>query len=97
MVNFKRLLVLVLALQAGLATAQNRYAVYFKFKPQQTFSLNRPTEFLTVESIERRTRQNIALDSLDLPVSAKYIAGIAPLVDFPWLEKGRQYHLGSQG
>ncbi|EMS33888.1 putative serine protease, subtilase family [Mariniradius saccharolyticus AK6] len=81
MVNFKRLLVLVLALQAGLATAQNRYAVYFKFKPQQTFSLNRPTEFLTAESIERRTRQSIALDSLDLPVSEKYIAGIAPLVD----------------
>lgn len=79
--NYKGLLMVLLVLQTSLAAAQNRYAVFFKFKPQQTYSLTKPTEFLTQASLDRRTRQNIALDSLDLPVSAKYITGVASVVE----------------
>lgn len=53
--------------------AQDRYAVYFKFKPQSEFSLSRPQEFLTQKALDRRLREGIAIDSLDLPVSEKYL------------------------
>ncbi|AFL85198.1 subtilisin-like serine protease [Belliella baltica DSM 15883] len=58
----------------GFASAQNKYAVHYKYKPQENFSLESPTEFLTEKSIQRRASQGIALDSLDLPVSEKYIS-----------------------
>lgn len=58
----------------GIVSAQNKYAVHYKFKPQENFSLENPNEFLTEKSIQRRVNQSIALDSLDLPVSEKYIS-----------------------
>lgn len=65
----------------GFATqAQNRYAVHYKFKPQENFSLENGNAFLTAKSLERRDRQQIALDSMDLPVSTKYIESLAPHV-----------------
>lgn len=60
----------------GSVTAQDRYAVYFKFKPQTTFALNKPQEFLTQKAIDRRTREKIQADSTDLPVSKKYVDAI---------------------
>lgn len=67
----------------GISTqAQDRYAVYFKFKPQSGFSLSKPEEFLTSKSIERRNREGIQADSLDLPVSAKYLDEVATLSDY---------------
>lgn len=56
--------------------AQERYAVFFKFKPQTQFSLSKPQDFLTAKALERRTREKISADSLDLPVSEKYIAEV---------------------
>jgi subtilisin family serine protease len=55
------------------AEAQDRYAVFFKHKPQANLSLNRPQEFLTLKALTRRTREGIQADSLDLPVSKKYL------------------------
>lgn len=67
-------------LMAGFtAQAQDRYAVYFKFKPQSALSLTKPQEFLTPKAIDRRTREGIQADSLDLPVSAKYMEQIVPI------------------
>jgi subtilisin family serine protease len=59
---------------------QNRYAVHYKFKPQDSYSLTRPGEFLSPEAVERKTRFQIPVDSLDLPVSAKYVASLVPKV-----------------
>lgn len=61
--------------------AQNRYAIHYKFKPQEGFSLAQPAQYLTSKSIERRERQAIAIDSLDLPVSEKYIQEVRGFVD----------------
>lgn len=61
--------------------AQNRYAVHYKYKPQTLFDFNNPTGYLSTEAVERRLRYDIGLDSLDLPVSEKYIASVAPLVE----------------
>ncbi|OOG72371.1 S8 family serine peptidase [Algoriphagus sp. A40] len=59
--------------------AQDRYAVYFKYKPQSALTLSKPQEFLTQKAIDRRTREGIQADSLDLPVSAKYLEQVAPI------------------
>jgi len=67
-----------LASQVGMA--QDRYAVFFKYKPQQEFSLTNPSQFLTSKALQRRNREKLALDSLDLPVAASYLQGIRPAI-----------------
>jgi subtilisin family serine protease len=57
--------------------AQDRYAVFFKFKPQKEYSLASPSKFLTEKAIQRRVREKVAVDSLDLPVTAAYLQGIS--------------------
>ncbi len=64
------------------ASAQDRYAVYFKYKPQAGLSLSRPQEFLTQKALERRSREGIQADSLDLPVAAKYLDEVAALSEY---------------
>lgn len=60
----------------GAAPAQDRYAIHYRYKPTELYSLERPHELLTNEALVRRQRENIALDSTDLPVSSKYISAI---------------------
>jgi serine protease AprX len=80
--NFKNLLFLALFLGLNFSVfCQNRYAVHFKYKPQNNYSLNNPSEFLTQKSIERRERQQIAIDSLDFPVSQKYLEALESSVN----------------
>jgi len=79
--RFKFFAVLGFVFFMGFASAQNKYAVHYKYKPQENFSLENPNEFLTEKSIQRRAQQGIQLDSLDLPVSEKYIAEITELTE----------------
>ncbi|SEI89943.1 Por secretion system C-terminal sorting domain-containing protein [Cyclobacterium xiamenense] len=55
---------------------QDRYAVHYSYKPTDRYSLNRPLELVSEASLERRAKENSALDSTDIPVSEKYIAAI---------------------
>ncbi|EAZ83137.1 S8 family serine peptidase [Algoriphagus machipongonensis] len=57
----------------SLSFAQDRYAVFFKYKPQDTFSLSEPGNFLSSKALIRRSREGVPIDSLDLPVAQKYI------------------------
>ncbi len=50
-----------------------KYRVYLKDKNYNQYSLDKPEEFLSARSLERRKRQNIAVDYSDLPVSQAYI------------------------
>lgn len=52
------------------------YRIGLKDKAGSPFRLDRPEEFLSYRSLERRKRQNIALDSTDLPVSPTYVKAI---------------------
>lgn len=67
-----------LGFQVGMA--QDRYVVFFKYKPQQEFSLANPSQFLTSKALQRRDREKLSLDSLDLPVAASYLQGIRPAI-----------------
>jgi subtilisin family serine protease len=58
--------------------SQDRYAVVFRYKPQTSYTLAAPETYLTAKAISRRGREKISIDSLDLPVSEKYLLGLAP-------------------
>ncbi len=50
-----------------------RYRAVLKDKAATTYSLSHPEAFLSREAIERRVRQGLAVDSLDLPVCRVYL------------------------
>ena len=61
--------------QQGLAQF-SKYIVRLKNKGTNPFSISNPVQYLTQRSIDRRTRQNIAIDSTDLPITPRYIDSI---------------------
>jgi len=83
MVNYKFLFIAIIYLSFwNNSIAQDRYAVFFKYKPQETYSLTQPGQFLTQKAIARRNREGVLPDSLDLPVSQKYIDELVEEVDY---------------
>ncbi|NSW44259.1 MAG: S8 family serine peptidase [Bacteroidales bacterium] len=72
------ILLLVWALSAQSQTT-GYYFVAFKDKAYNTYSLNVPSAFLSQRALDRRTRQQIIIDSLDLPVSDNYINQLTAL------------------
>jgi len=53
-----------------------RYVVRFKDKEGTPFSINNPSQFLSARAIARRTKQHIAIDETDLPVTPRYIDSV---------------------
>lgn len=73
----KRLLTLLLFLYVHQADAQyTRHIIQLTDKNNSPYSLTRPTDYLSPKAIERRNRQQIAIDSTDLPVNPAYISQI---------------------
>lgn len=64
---------LVCFTQIELLSQTGYYFVYFKDKQNNPYSLSNASVFLSQRSIQRRAKQNIGLDSLDLPVSPHYV------------------------
>jgi serine protease AprX len=56
--------------------AQTRYIVKFKNKGTNPFSIANPSAYLGPRALQRRARYNIAIDSLDLPVTPRYIDSV---------------------
>ncbi len=54
----------------------SKYIVRLKDKGTNPFSISNPIQYLTQRSLDRRTRQNISLDSTDLPITPRYIDSI---------------------
>lgn len=59
---------------AVLAQSYPRYLVLFKEKSEGTYSLDRPTEFLSPRAVDRRKKQNIPVTENDLPVAGIYLS-----------------------
>ena len=72
----KRLIILsVLALFVAGASAQQdtlKYRISLRDKAATVYSLERPEQFLSEKAIARRQKQNLAIDSTDLPVAGKW-------------------------
>jgi serine protease AprX len=75
----KKVLVLVCILVFAISARSqfSKYVVVLKDKNNNPYNLNNPSAFLSGKSIARRTRQNIALDSTDLPIVPAYLDSIA--------------------
>ena len=55
------------------------YFIEFTDKNNTPYSLDNPLEYLSQRAIDRRQAQDIAIDSLDLPVNPSYIAALQEL------------------
>ena len=67
---------LAIALLATGASAQQdtlNYRISLKDKAATEYSLKKPEKYLSAKAIERRRKQNLPIDSTDLPVCRKYI------------------------
>lgn len=62
-------------LAAGVSAQQDtlKYRISLKDKAATTYSLKQPETFLSDKAIERRRKQNLPIDSTDLPVCRHYV------------------------
>lgn len=60
---------------AGMSAQQDtlKYRISLKDKAATTYSLKQPETFLSAKAIERRRKQNLPIDSTDLPVCRQYV------------------------
>ncbi len=77
----KKLKLILLMLLASLGVraqeiAPGVYWVYFSDKEGTTYQVDRPEEFLSERSLNRRAMQSLGVDQLDLPVSQLYLQEI---------------------
>ena len=71
------LLLFALATIGGSAQTDTlKYRISLTDKAETTYSLQHPEAYLSVKAIARRARQQIAIDSTDLPVCQSYVAAI---------------------
>jgi len=56
-----------------LQAQSNSYILYLKNKQGTTGAISDPLTYLSTRSVERKNKQNILIDSLDLPVSQAYL------------------------
>jgi subtilisin family serine protease len=60
----------------GQSSFEYMFRVYLSDKGDHPFLVAEPEKFLSERSIERKLRQNVAIDSLDFPVSKGYLDSI---------------------
>lgn len=73
-------------------TAPATYWVQFKDKAHTPYGLDAPEAFLSQRAIERRQRQQIPIDSLDLPVDPAYIAQLRAAGDITVLHVSKWFN-----
>ncbi|WP_407951537.1 S8 family peptidase [Phocaeicola oris] len=64
------LLMGICSIQAQKAT---KYRIYLKDKLGTLYTFDKPEEYLSPKALERRVKQDLPIDSTDLPVSRQYI------------------------
>jgi serine protease AprX len=72
----KTLLIILSLIAFNSTNAQTRYIIKFKDKGTNPFSISNPSAYLGPRALQRRARYNIAIDSLDLPVTPRYIDSV---------------------
>lgn len=79
-IKMQLLTVLIILLASPLfAQPLTKHWVKFTDKNNSPFSIEEPTVFLSERAIERRKRQNIKIDEMDLPVNPEYLNTIREL------------------
>jgi len=62
-----------------ISVSPNHYSVYFTDKNDSPFSIEKPEEFLSQKSIDRRKKYGININTRDLPVNPSYIKELTDL------------------
>src|SRR5580658_8648249 len=70
----------------------SRYLVEFRDKRGTPFALSNPSAFLSSASIQRRDRQNIGIDSTDLPVTPSYINSVLSIPGVQFLNLSKWFN-----
>ena len=69
-------LALIICANLPIRAQYSRYIVQLKDKNGTPYSLANPSAYLSPKAIQRRTRQNIQVDSSDLPINPAYLDSI---------------------
>ena len=70
----------------------SKYIIRFKDKAGTPFSINTPSQYLSPRSVQRRVRQNIPLDSTDLPITPRYIDSVRLAGNVTILNKSKWFN-----
>lgn len=70
---------LLIFFSSAIAQPQYGFRISFTDKGGTTHSLSNPLTYLSQRAVDRRTVQNIAIDSTDLPVSGNYMDSVLTL------------------
>ncbi len=74
--SFFLLFIVLLSFHSDIKAQFSKYIIRFKDKNGTPFSINDPSKFLSSKSLQRRIKQNIAVDETDLPVAPAYIDSV---------------------
>jgi serine protease AprX len=69
----------LLIISSSLVAQEVPYSIKLKYKKNISYSLSKPSSFLSQKAIDRRNRYRIPIDSSDLPVNTRYIDSIASI------------------
>jgi hypothetical protein len=87
----KKFYILFFLLLTTIAFSQEDAWVYFNAKPNSQFYFDSPLEMLSQRALDRRTKQNIAIDFKDVPLEPSYVSqvegvsGISVMAKSKWL------------
>jgi serine protease AprX len=81
----------VLCIQRA-ASQELKYLIHFRDKKNNGYSLSDPSAFLSDKSIHRRLRQNIPVDSTDLPITAAYMDSLSDIPSVHILNSSRWFN-----
>jgi len=77
----KKIVFIIFLFGLNISFSQEHAWVYFKDKADEAFFMANPLEMLTQKALDRRSKQNIALDSKDIPIAEPYINAIISVVE----------------
>ena len=69
-------LLIIGVVSSNAQVAPDKYWVQFTDKNNTPYSIERPEEFLSERSIQRREKYGVALDEKDIPVNPSYIEAV---------------------
>ncbi len=88
--NYLYALVIIVGLIPSTGNTQfSRYIIRLKHKGGSTFSLTNPSAFLSARALSKRTRHNIPIDSLDLPVSTAQLNQLIAIPNLTLLNQSK--------
>ena len=73
---FALMTLLLIVFEGKSQVAPDRYWVQFTDKDNTSYSIDKPEEFLSERSIQRRVKYGISIDEKDIPVNQSYIEAV---------------------